>query len=69
MKGDSSCKISNIESCVWLKNSKTALKLQKNDEKYFQYAIILLQNHEKLVNYPIKIKYQAFHKKLRVERN
>ena len=51
---DSSCNVSNVESCAWLKSNKTTLSLQKNDEKHFKYAITVTQNHEEIVNYPEK---------------
>ena len=40
---------SYIDSPEWLKNKKSAINPKNNDNKYFQYAVIVALNHKNIV--------------------
>ena len=40
---------SYIDSPEWLKNKKSTINPKNNDNKYFQYAVIVALNHENIV--------------------
>ena len=40
---------SYIDSLEWLKNKKSTINPKNNDNKYFQYAVIVALNHENIV--------------------
>ena len=51
-----SCAESYIDSPDWLKNKKaTIIPINKKDNKYFQYAVIVALNHEEIKKYPLRI--------------
>ena len=39
---------SYIDSPKWLKNKKATINPEKNDEKCFQYAVIVALNHQNI---------------------
>ena len=40
---------SYIDSPEWLKNKKSTINPKNNDNKYFQYAVIVALNHKNIV--------------------
>ena len=52
---------SYIDSPKWLKNKEATINSKNNDDKYFQYAIIVSLNHEQ-----IKSHLEKMHNKQKV---
>ena len=46
---------SYIDSPKWLKNKKATINPKNNDEKYFQYALIVALNYQNIKNNPERI--------------
>ena len=46
---------SYIDSPKWLKNKKTTINPKNNDDKYFQYALIVALNCEQIKKDPQRI--------------
>ena len=44
-----------IDSPEWLKNKKATIKPKNNDDNYFQYALTVALNHEKIKSHPERI--------------
>ena len=46
---------SYIDSPEWLKNKNATINLKNNDDKYFQYALIVALNYEQIKNHSERI--------------
>ena len=44
-----------VDSPEWLKNKRSTINPKNNDDKYFQYALIVALNHEQIKKDPQKI--------------
>ena len=46
---------SHIDSPKWLKNKKATINPKNNDDKCFQYTVVVALNHEQIKSHPGRI--------------